>query len=90
MDRKGKRESTSKKNQIVPLEATELKVKNEEKIGTFPSTKLDFSVMASEFNKREIWDDRTNAEIWEAFATNFLFGLLPVFFGFRDGRFSCQ
>ena len=83
MDNKGGRERPSKRNQIVLLEGSDLKAENQEKIDSFPSTKLDFSVMAKAFNRSEIWDDRTNAEIRRTFALNFLFGLLPAIILFR-------
>lgn len=78
-DRRGA-ENSSTENQLVKLRRNNSKLENEKKKETFPSSKLDFSVMATEFNKSEIWDERANSEIRETFGINLFFGLLPTFF----------
>jgi len=62
------------------LDGNALKIENEEKDKRVPSSKLDFSVMAVEFNKSELWEDRTTADISVNFAINFFVGLLPTIF----------
>ena len=73
-DRRGA-ENSSTENQLVKLRRNNSKLENEKKKETFPSSKLDFSVMATEFNKSEIWDERANSEIRETFGINLFFGL---------------
>ena len=47
---------------------------------TKTSTKLNFGVMAEEFDRDRLWNNRTSAEIWETFGINLFVGLLPTLF----------
>jgi len=61
-------------------ETVECKMEKLESEKRLPSSKLDFSLMANEFNKNDIWTDRTKADIRDTFAINFLVGVLPTIF----------
>ena len=51
-----------------------------EKKKTKTSTKLNFGVMAEEFGRDQLWNNRTSSEIWETFGINLCVGLLPTLF----------
>jgi len=57
-----------------------LKIENIEKEKQTLSAKLDFGEMAKEFNKRDLWSERTNSDIKMHFTINFIVGLLPTIF----------
>ena len=80
MEKHGSVENSSTENPLVTVEGTALKNENNEKEKHLPSSKLDFSVMAQEFNKGAIWRDRTWADIGETFAINLLVGFLATIF----------
>eukprot|EP00092_Neocalanus_flemingeri_P010406 GFUD01011216.1.p1 GENE.GFUD01011216.1~~GFUD01011216.1.p1 ORF type:complete len:524 (+),score=119.10 GFUD01011216.1:163-1734(+) len=80
MEGHGEVEHLSTVNPLVKFEGNVLIIENHEKEKRLPSSKLDFSVMAKEFNKIELWSERSGTNIRETFAINFLVGLLPTIF----------